>query len=94
LTKWKILKGRTKDLVITSTREIIPYVQIQEEIKKGGMIFVEEPIKRQTIHQAAKRMSKRIGIKVICKRAKIGNKIGYVLIPGEKIVEETTGYSP
>jgi len=56
---------------VTFTGQVIPYEDLVEILKKGDRAFIEAPLKRQTAYYAAKSLSKKLGFKVIARKAGI-----------------------
>jgi len=67
------------DFVVTSTKKVIPYEEVEEMLKAGGKAWVEG-VKAQTAHQAAIRMSRRLGFKVVAVAARRRGRKGYVFM--------------
>jgi len=68
---------------------LIPYDEMIPLLKKDGVVFLEGPFKRQTIWQAARRLSEKVGRKVTASACllplKSGEKLqGYVFALEEK----------
>lgn len=62
---------KISDEEVTFTGQVIPYDHLVEILKKGDRAFIEAPLKRQTAHYAAKSLSKKVGVKVIARKAGI-----------------------
>lgn len=67
------------DFRITSTRRVIPYREIEEILMAGGKAWVEG-VKPQTAHQAAVRISRRLGFTVKAVAAERNGRKGYVFM--------------
>jgi len=65
-----------KGLVFTSVGTVIPYPELETLLKRDHVVFVED-LKRQTAHQAAERISRRLKMKVFARAAVYGEAKGY-----------------
>ena len=71
MVKGEVHRVKDKTDLIRHYR-IIPYAELTEVLKQDGCAFLEDdrkdPLKRQTIWKASRRLSEMLGEKVVAKR--------------------------
>jgi len=72
MSKVRVHRVKDKKLLVRHYR-IIPYSELVQILREDGEAFfedsVEQPLKRQTVWRAARRLSEMVGKKVEVKRA-------------------------
>jgi len=82
MSKGRLHRIKDKKKLIHHYR-IIPYSELAEILRKDGEAFfedsVEQPLKRQTVWKAARRLSELLGRKVVAQRALLRTQNGEAL---------------